>query len=366
MEVVTVRTGWGRALLPASSVVLLALLMVMCSRANADVIDLPLCAEKHGFAGEFNDHYTIAVEKAPAAGEAVILVARAFPLNFGNLLAQWLYLNVTYRISEGAQLTKTSDNNGILELANVAAGTNIEVRVVRVRSDGPVPFRFFSFYANNPACHVEVAPENSFVAPVPHKLSAAPQPPLTMYFKTVLPPTVNALIVHISADGRTAQQFSTADKVYTSGDLVPAGSGGAVLFAYSPPLESMGLPYCFTTVSVSYGDWQEGDSTRPSVQPTSNSSGDSSASKPPTSKSMSVLRRLLWGFLLMFLVYQAAVSAYNYCVLGERDVMNILPCAESVTTGARTVRLATLRGIGVAQCNKEGYNSLQNPDDPYA
>ncbi|CBZ36288.1 hypothetical protein, conserved [Leishmania donovani] len=349
----------------ASGILLLALLTVMCAPVSAEVVVAPLCAEKHGFAGEFNDHYTIPVEQAPAAGEAIVLIARAFPLNLGNMLARWLYINATYRISEGAQLTEVSDNNGILELANVAAGTDIEVRVMRVRTDGPTPFRFFSFFANSPVCHVAVAPDNSFIAPVPRRLRATPQLPLTMYFKAVLPPNVNALIIRVSADGRTDEKFRSGDKVYASGDLVRAASGGAVLFAYTFPMENAATPYYFTQVSVSYGEWEGGDAAKPSASNTSSSGGDSKDTMQPT-RSTPVLRRLLLISLFLFLLYQAAVSAHNYYVLGKRDVMDIVPCAKSAAAGARTAQLVTLRFMGMSQRHKEGYNSLQNPDDPYS
>ncbi|CBZ28945.1 conserved hypothetical protein [Leishmania mexicana MHOM/GT/2001/U1103] len=352
-------------LLLASSVLLLAFLTVVCAPVSAEVVVAPLCAEKHGFAGEFNDHYTIPVEQAPAAGEAIVLIARAFPLNLGSMLARWLYINATYRISEGAQLTEMSDNNGMLELANVAAGTDIEVRVMRVRSDGPTPFRFFSFFANSPACHVAVAPDNSFIAPVPHRLRATPQLPLTMYFKTVLPPTVNALIVRVSADSRADEKFRSGDKVYSSGDLVRADSGGAVLFAYTFPMDNTAMPYYFTHVSVSYGEWEGGDAAKPKASNTSSSGGDSRDAVQST-QSTPVLRRLLLISLFLFLLYQAAVSAHNYYVLGKRDVMDIVPCAQSVAAGARTVQLVALRCMGMPRRHKEGYNSLQNPDDPYA
>ncbi|GET90874.1 hypothetical protein, conserved [Leishmania tarentolae] len=350
----------------ASGILLLALWTVVCAPVNAEVVVAPLCTEKHGFAGEFYDHFTIPVERAPEAGEAIVLVARAFPLNLGNMLTRWLYINATYRISEGAQLTETSDNNGILELSNVAAGTDIEVRVMRVRSDGPAPFRFFSFFANSPVCHLAVAPDNSFIAPVPPRLRAKPQLPVTMYFKTVLPPTVNALIVRVGADGRTDQQFRAGDKTYTSGDLVRADSGGAVLFEYTFTLENTTTPYCFTTVSVSYGEWEGGSTARPNASTTPSSGSDNEGSVQPTSQSTSVLRRLLLIAFFLFFIYQAAVSAHNYYVLGMRDIMDIVPCAKSVAAGARTLQLVTWQCMGMTQRHKEGYDSLQNLDDPYA
>ncbi|KAG5496718.1 hypothetical protein JIQ42_03550 [Leishmania sp. Namibia] len=362
-------TSCPRALAPllATGFLLLALLMVVSAPANADLVVVPLCAEKHGFAGEFNDHFSIPVEKAPEVGEAIILIARAYPPALGFLLGQWLYLNATYRVSEGVQVSKTSNSYGILELSSVAANTNIDVRVVRVRVDGPVPFRFFSFFANSPACHVAVAPDNSFIAPVPPKLAAEPQPPLTVYFKTVLPPTVNALVVRIASDGRTRQQFRSGNTTYTSGSVLQADSGGTVLLEYTPQPTNETVPYCFTEVSVSYGDWEDSDAARQSSSLTSDSSGSVPLSTwPPTPQPTSVLRRMVWICLYLFLFYQATVSVYNYRVLGKRDLMDIVPCAEFVAAGARMVQLATLRGIGVAHRHKEGYDSLQNIDDPYA
>ncbi|KAK7195428.1 hypothetical protein NESM_000470000 [Novymonas esmeraldas] len=362
--------------------VVLVCLVVFGAPVAADLTATPLCAEQHGFAGEFNDHFSIPVEKAPGDGEAIVLIARAFPLNFGYLLSQWLYINATYHIPEGAQVTRISDNNGILELPSVAPGTDVEVRVIRVRADGPVPFRFFSFVANNPVCHIAVAPDNSFLAPVPHKLSAAPQPRVTMYFKTVLPATVNALTVRVSVDGRAGLQFNSTgpdgkERAHTSGDLVQAGSGSAVLFTFTPPTEDMPNPYCFTTVSVTYGSWQGGNATPPSPSTPSAGGGSGGSGTPaptspsqstvaPASQSMSVLRQLLWILLLLFVAYQVAVSVYNYRVLGKRDVMEIVPCAESVVAGTRTLQLAASRQCGVVLRRKDGYDSLQNPDDPYA
>ncbi|KAG5498767.1 hypothetical protein JKF63_03055 [Porcisia hertigi] len=362
------------ALLLAAGVLLLSVLAVICLPVNADMVATPLCAEVHGFAGEFHDHYSIPVERALAAGEAVILIARAFPLGLGSMMAQWLYLNATYKLMEGVQVTKTSDNNGLLELANVAAGTDIEVRVLRVRPDGPVPFRFFSFLANSQICHLGVTPSNQFFAPVPHRLAVAPNTPVNMYFKTVLPPNVNALIVRISVDGRSDQQFISADKVYTSGDLVPAGGGGIVLFSYAPPADNVSTPFRLTTVSVSYSDLEGSETKQPSTPslPNGGSSGNGTVSPtpapPPSSSSRftSVLQRLLFISLVLFLVYQVVVSAYNYHVLGKRDLMDILPCAEFVAAGALMMRVAISRCMGVSQRHKEGYEPLQNLDNPYA
>ncbi|KAG5472486.1 hypothetical protein LSCM1_03885 [Leishmania martiniquensis] len=336
----------------ATGALLLAWLTVVCAPANADIVALPLCAEKHGFAGEFNDHYSISVERAPAAGEAIVMIARVFPPAAGLLLGQWLYLNATYYISEGVQVSRASNNIGILELSDLAVNTSIDLRVVRVRPDGPVPFRFFSFFTNSPLCHVAVSPDNSFIAPLPPRLAAAPKPPLTIYFRTVLPPTATALVVRVSGDGRTDQQFRSGNKTYMSNSVLPAGSEGIVDFEYTPQPLNETAAYCFTEVSVSYSDWQDGDTAQ--------------HSSSPTPQPMSVLRRLLWISLFVFLLYQVAVSVYNYRVLGKRDIMDIVPCAEFMAAGARMVQLATLRGIGVAQRLKEGYGSLQNPDDPYA
>lgn len=360
-----------------SAVVLVAMLSTI---ALGDTVSVPLCGEKHGFAGEFNDHFVIPVETAPADGEAIVLIARAFPTNLGTLLEKWLYVSATYHIAEGAELTRTSDNNGILVLPNVAANTDIEVRVVKVRPDGPVPFRFFSFFANKPVCHVSVSPSNAFLAPVPHLLPGTSQP-VTMYFSTTLPSAMNAISVNIVSDAHTSQPFKVMGKdgvwqAHTSSDLIQSGTGSGITFSFSPTPDDTATAYCFTSVFVSYATVQGGTAAPGTpAQPTgAGSSTPSTATTttttttvaPASSSSMSLLRRLIWIALLCFVAWQATQSVYNYRVLGKRDVMDIVPCAETVAAGARGVQLAASRGLGRSQRRTDGYDSVQGINDPYA
>jgi hypothetical protein len=364
--------------------VLVLLLTTLCSLAVADTIETPLCSEKHGFASEFNDHFSIPVETAPAEGEAIILIARAFPANLGSLLERWLLLNASFYLPEGALVSRTSDNNGILELPRVAVGTEIEVRVQRVRPDGPVPFRFFSFFANKPVCHVAVSPDNSFFAPVPHRLGSNSKT-VTMYFKTALPPGRNAVAINIVADARAGESYQVLNKdgvwqSHSSNDLIQPSSGNSVSFAFSPTPDDSGTAFCFTAVSVAYANVEGGTAApnnappsgktgKPSSKPTTLPGGATTnplAAPSSTSTSMSVLRRLLIMAVLCFLVWQVVHAVYNYHVLGKRDVMEVVPCAETVAAGARGVQLAASRGLGMSNRRSDGYDCLQGMSDPYA
>lgn len=369
-----------------AALALWCVLAVVGRVARADLVSVPLCEEKHGFAGEFNDHFSIPVETAPDNGEAIVLIARAFPTEFGAMLEKWLYLSATYYLAEGPEVTRTSDNNGILELPNVAPNSEIEVWVKRVRVDGPVPFRFFSFFANKPVCHVSVSPQNSFLAPVPHRLQGSAKP-VTMYFKTTLPTNVNAAMVDIVADGHAGSPFQVMAKdgtwqPHVATDLIQSSTGSGITFAFSPSPDDTATAYCFTSVFVSYATVQGGTSASttppgkgPTAAPPSSPQGGGGAptatttpasTAAPSSPSMSLLRRVLWLALLCFVAWQATQSVYNFRVLGKRDVMEIIPCAEMVAAGARGVQLAASRGLGMTQRRADGYDSVQGMNDPYA
>lgn len=58
----------------------------------------------------------------------------------------------------------------MLQLADVAAGSDIEVNVHSTRLDGPVPFVFYSYFANKPACFIAIDEANPFHGAVPPTL----------------------------------------------------------------------------------------------------------------------------------------------------------------------------------------------------
>ncbi|KPA83342.1 hypothetical protein ABB37_02995 [Leptomonas pyrrhocoris] len=371
--------GW-RHRRPIFAVSLFLISTVLFSVAVAEVTETPLCSEKHGFAGEFNDHFSIPVETAPAAGEAIILIARAFPAVLGGMFEHWVYLNATFNLPEGPLVSRMSDNNGLLELTSVAAGTDIEVRVIRVRPGGPVPFRFFSFFANRPLCHIAVSPTNNFIAPVPHRL-AGTTTAVTMYFKTTLPRDQNAATISIISDGHVDQPYKVADKngvlqEHSPNDIIQPSTGDSISFSFSPTPNDLGNSYCFTEVTVAYANVQ-GGTVAPATTAQPGGGGAPNVPGPPggvvpattaapSSAPMSLLRRCVLIALACFVMWQAAQAVYNYHVLGKRDVMEIVPCAETIAAGARGVQLAASRGLGMSHRRADGYDCVHGMDDPYA
>ncbi|KAL7696621.1 hypothetical protein N2W54_006230 [Lotmaria passim] len=357
------------------SAVLFFMFLVVCGAVVADIVETPLCGEKHGFADESNDHFSIPVETAPAEGQAIILLARSFPMLFGEMMGRGLYINATFYLPEGSKVSRMSNNNGILELPRVAAGSDIEVRVHRVRKEMPVPFHFFSVFANSPVCHVAVSPDSIFIAPVPHRLSDSGKA-VTMYFRTSLPPDRNAVTINIAADNRVGQPYKVLDKggvwqSHTSNDLIESNTGNSISFSFSPTPDDTGSEYCFTAVRVSYANVQGG-----TVAPATAASGrggeaqgasitTTTTKAPSSSTSMGLLRRLVLLALFCFVVWQVAQAIYNYRVLGKRDLMEIVPCAEAVAAGARGVQLAASRGLGLSHRRADGYDSVQGMNDPY-
>ncbi|KPI85965.1 hypothetical protein ABL78_4967 [Leptomonas seymouri] len=372
------RPDWAR---PCRSVICALLLMLLftplCSIAVGFTTEVPLCRYKHGFAGEFGDHFSIPIETAPADGESIILVARTFPADLGTLLERWLYINATYHLPEGALVSRMSDNSGVLELSNVAAGTDIEVRVIRVRPDGPVPFRFLSFFANRAVCHVTVSPDDTFLAPVPHRLAGTLKT-VTMYFMTVLPPDRSGATIRIVSDGRMDRPYEVLNKEgvwqkHAANDIIQPRADRTIPFSFTPASNDAGSTFCFTEVSVSYASNQGGTSALTTTvqpgrggKPNAPTLGGLPTSTAATSTTMDLMRRLLMIALICFGVWQVAWAVYNYHVLGKRDLMEIVPCAETVVAGARGVQLAASRGLGVSHRRTDGYNPVQSMNDPYA
>ncbi|ESL07638.1 hypothetical protein TRSC58_04669 [Trypanosoma rangeli SC58] len=329
-----------------------AILAFMSSIAHAsDALVAPMCGEVIGFAGEYNDRIRIEVPVSPLEKEAIVLIVRAFPLNLGELSQRWIQLNATYRLREGAMVSLQSNNDGIVVISNVEAGTNIEIIVKRVRKDGPVPFLFWSFHANRPSCQIDVSPANSFLAPVPLRISELADP-IKVYFKSVAPPGAKGFIVEANYgfflfSSVKYQVISSPTATYgvthKSGEVVPWSEGVAYL-VFTPPIStdtSQMLQVKIVWVDDITAAGGKGGSVAPTQPleketekdltplPESPSKGAGNEKSPGQSdagnKKGWTVRFFIFVLLVSLAVYMLVMSAVNYRLAGATEFPDMIP-----------------------------------------
>ncbi|KAF8294974.1 hypothetical protein C3747_28g78 [Trypanosoma cruzi] len=352
-----------------------------CRAYAGEEVLAPMCTEVIGFAGEYNSHIRIGVPVSPAEKEAIVLVLRAFPLNLGELSQRWIQMNVTYRLREGSTVFLQSDNDGIAVIQNVEAGTNMDIEVKRVRKDGPVPFRFWSFHANRPSCHIDVSPTNSFLAPIPARFGKVATP-VRVYFKSIAPQGAKGFILDI-----TYGFFSTSPVKYevmqsptsaagltrTSGEVVPWSEGVAYM-TFSPSISTETLQLLQVKI-VWVDDITAAGGTAEGVDPTvppeefakKNATPSEGTSKEPSSqqsKAGDKKRRSVLGlvFILLFslAVFMLVMSFVNYRLKGATEFPEMIPFVGFFRSCGQYVSLATeafMRGRGN---HRGGYSDLSH------
>ncbi|KEG12891.1 hypothetical protein DQ04_01351140 [Trypanosoma grayi] len=331
---------------PSTHVVglLFAVAVLLVGEANGNQNSAtPMCSEVRGFASEHNDHFRIGVSVTPSENEAIVLIVRAFPLNIGDLVQRWVQLNATYRLREGTTVSTSSNNDGIVIIPNVEAGTEINVEVKRVRNDGPVPFRFWSYHANRPTCHIDVSASTSFLAPIPTRFPAAAGS-ARVYFKSVAPTDAKGLMVlfrtnTFATSAVSFQVMSSPDVQFGethNSEVVFPWSQGVVYFMFDPST-SMHSPL-MVQVSVLWtdnvnensaapttgppGEHTSSFTSNPTVLPSSNESGKKELGHQ--NKGHSAL-----GFIVLlifvFIIYMVVMSAVNYRLKGMVEFPEMIP-----------------------------------------
>ncbi|RNF17780.1 uncharacterized protein Tco025E_04723 [Trypanosoma conorhini] len=352
----------------------------------SDELLTPMCSEVIGFAGEYNDRILVGVPVSPAAKEAIVLIVRAFPLNLGELSQRWIQLNATYRLREGAVVSLQSNNDGIVVIPNVEAGTNIEVRVKRVRRDGPVPFRFWSFHANRPSCQIDVSPTNSFLAPIPLRLSEVAAP-VGVYFKSVAPPGSKGFIVEatfgffmLSAAKYVVMTSPTNTYGVTrsSGEVVP-WSEGVVYLMLTPPTttetsQMLQVRIVWVDDLIAAGGKsggvastqppgkKAGEGATPLPSPETPSTGAGKDNSPSRSdagnkKGWSV-STLIFVLLFSLAVYMFVMSVVNYRLKGATEFPEMIPFVGVFRSCGEYVSLAKDAVLQSGGGQRGGYSDL--------
>lgn len=328
---------------------------------DSDPVHVNLCTEVHGFVEESNNQLTIPVSKPPSEGDAIILTVGDFGITYGQRLRSRLHFSVNYTLAGGTTFTRTSDVNSILALSNVQKDSDLQVKVVGLRAPLPVPFRFYSFYATSSTCRIDVSPSRSFSALVPATLSSL-EKPVSIFFTASLPQGTSAAVIYAtSTNSQPALSFDVTHssgvvETYQSGGLVPVTAEGKVFFSVTPAKSGMEDQVPFIIISVDGGESQDEDQPSNSAPP---------ETKKEKTKGTSTFRKLLWIAVFIFFLWQIVGSAYNYHVLGQRDFMDIVPCAGFVVVAVQAAYLAAQRCVGGVQHHSGGYDSLHAQDDPY-
>ncbi|ORC90805.1 uncharacterized protein TM35_000072290 [Trypanosoma theileri] len=347
------------------------MLLVYTTYANEVRLATPMCHEVRGFAGEYNNRMSITVQTSPAEKEAIILIVRAFPLALGELTEQWIQMNATYRLREGATVSVQSNNNGIVMIPNVEAGTDINIELNRVRKDGPVPFRFWSYYANRPECYIDVSPTNSFLAPIPTMLSNVASP-LRVYFKSIAPKGAKGLMVQISnhthpsseaqfqvmstlsSSSSSSSKGTQNGTMHKSGDIFPWNEG-VVYFSFTPDISThrfllLGVSVVWTDEVSDTASSSSSNTQRPKGKTTDNST----PKVPKVEKKLSnetgtntkTNNKEKWSFFgfLFFLfciisVYFIILSVFNYRVKGITEFPDMIPHINTIRSCSQYVSL---------------------------
>lgn len=347
----------------------LAVLISLTVGCAADVLDAPLCGEVHGFADEFHDHIHIPIDNGSSAQEAIVLIARAFPLHPEDQTLNWLVLNVTFVTSPGVKVNRMSDDTGVAVLTQLARGSSLEVRLQKRRHDSPVPFRFFSLPANKPGCSVAVSPDNSFIAPLPRWISVPDTAgkhvpgPATFYFKTTLSKESNAATVSITVVKGGVQKFHVLSgdtwAEHLSGDALVTDYGGIIIYSYTPEETGEGA-YAHVTITVQEGGGSGG--TTQANGPTTPGDED-----PKAKKSSSILgsffKTVVTIGLIALAVYFVARTYYNVRVRHIHDFPEMIPFIDFFRACFLTAQLcfARLTGRTTGEASRE-YESLDNQD----
>ncbi|AAZ11953.1 Autophagy-related protein 27, putative [Trypanosoma equiperdum] len=307
--------------------------------SGSDHVVVPMCGEVRGFAGESNHLLRIGVPKPPGDGEAIVLIVRPFPMNTEGVSERLAQINATYRLREGATATSVSDDAGILLLRNVEAGTNIDVEIRRVRPDGPVPFRFWSYHANNPSCFISVSPHTSFISPIPTSLGQ-PVLPAKIYFQAVPMEKTKAVMLRLAdgpLDGGKPQHFHLlkmpeAQDVGTheSSKVMPWNSS-VLYFSFVPAISAnkvMSLSVGVVWTADDDGGSGSGQASDP------NATDGSGNSKDKKGHSASFYFFLITS---LFAVYMVIMSVVNYRLKGITQFPEMVPHIDTFRTGGQFI-----------------------------
>lgn len=374
-----------RASCPAVVVGLIVWLLFSAPPVATGALTVPLCGEVHGFAGEYNDFLRIPITKPLGNQEAIVLVARTFPPTLGSLTQGWLQVRAEYTLSAGVSVVLTSDDNGVLVIADVARGSDVEVHVNSLRKDGPVPFVFFSMHANAPSCYVSVTAGNPFYAPLPPRIRVTDEDnhPLTrsatFFFTTVIPEGFDAAAITVEATPGGLHNFYALSedgstwKEHLSGDRVVGALGGPVLFSYTPNADdsaAVALARISAEPAVLRSDSPTTAPTAPTRPDGSLPSGSvvpsaTPESHPPSQRSRiaSLAKTLFIMAVVTCVAYMIGCTYYNIRVRGIHEFPEMIPFIDSFRACWRAMQLCFARLTGQSLSRRTGeYNSLDEQD----
>lgn len=320
--------------------VLFFLLLLLCGAAASagEYITAPMCGEVKGFADEHNHHIQVGVLKSPAKGEAIVLIVRAFPVDVGEPSQQWIQLRTNHSVRGGLTVSSLSNTDGVLLVENVEPGTNIDIHVSRLRNDTPLPFRFWSYYANSPLCHIDISTTTPFIAPVPAFIDNVATP-AKMYFKSVVPQGMKAFTVDI-VGGPNMTTLATSFQVMSSAALatgaahsskeVVAWDGDVVYFVVAPPISAgnslllrVSIAWVNNVIAVAdaAGKQQQAEETHSKVTEEKKSSKES----PANDKKKFSVMGVIFVLFLLFIAFIVIMSFVNYRFGGITEFPEMIP-----------------------------------------
>ncbi|CCW61577.1 unnamed protein product [Phytomonas sp. EM1] len=334
---------------------------------SAEVLNTSLCAEVHGFAGEFNDNLEIPIQYGTNATEPIVLIVRPFAPNLGFLTSNWIELNVSYMSTTGKQVMRVSDGYGIMILSDVASSSKLNVGIQRLRPDGPVPFRFLSFQANRPTCFIEVSPQNAFVSPLPTILNpgANENPiPSTAFFMTNLSNANYGATIGASAglEGSPHGFFVLSPDgkkwdPHSSGDLIEAPSSRVIKFSFTPDSRastlSREIPHVPVSIWTAHRSAEGGAAPLPPIIP-----GAPARNPQGRGSKGSLFVRLFIFMAIVFFVYMVLGSCHRYHQ-GNTEFPEMIPHSSIFLGCFKCVQLAWGRLTGREIRSRNGdYNAL--------
>lgn len=361
--------------------VVLAFCLIIVT-AYGELPQHPLCMTTKGFASDTNSEFLLSVGNSIRKDESIVLAIRPVPYIAGQT---WIAarFNATYKVL-GADIFAQSDEFGILQITDdIEKDTNIQVKVINLRSDGATPFVFYSYQSRYRTCSLDISPSASFTGPVPTHVPGTDVPAL-VFFKAV--PPAGATSFKIFAFGRVSIAYSETDGPTDGNDIaiatsIPIASTATVMyFTLRPNSRESNTQMVHVAISYATSPAPVGPSPQqPATPPAAGKDGvgapvppgGPNGDAPPTSNTEKKVAAASGGFfsvlVVLVLVYFASRSIYNYRVKKVTDFPEFIPHHQVFSGIAAFCSTAAkhMRDKGRSTVNARGGYSDVNRDEMY-
>ena len=339
-------------------VVVLLSTVVAVSRTS-----LPLCDVSKGFAGEMNNKFTLLpnVEVNSQKNEALV-IAVAPVVAMGPVQAT---INATFTLND-VVISLMSDREGVLVIQDsIPMGTEVQIDVDNLRSDGSTPFTIYSYIANKPTCFIGVERGRSFNGPVPTLINGAPA---SVYF--VSQPTASTSF-KFNVDGGVGSSVTFADSVSKIGsnsvsslrgtDPQVWSTRGPVYFVVQPVVPSQPVWHMRASISWSQPDVADVPKETESDAPNPDPKAD-----PAPKKESSMFATVLGLTILGMVCYFAGRSVYNYRVLEIHEFPECVPHHVEIAGAAAHAKDFFVSSKESFNTRRSAYSGVNGDDEDVA